>query len=145
MKGDRSISLNAALNLIDANNGILYDNPTLVASLHKLLSELPSATDTNIAATDTISRAVALKGLEDLNIASFYEENEHSKETYTEVKAMLKALPSAQQEIIRCKDCKYSDTYPPDADNDMPLKCLGIRYGGVMPDWYCEHAERVTQ
>ena len=45
---------------------------------------------------DAISRAAALKGLEDLNIASFYEENEHSKEAYTEVKAMLKALPSAQ-------------------------------------------------
>lgn len=45
---------------------------------------------------DTISRAAALKGLEDLNIASFYEENEHSKEAYTEVKAMLKSLPSAQ-------------------------------------------------
>ena len=45
---------------------------------------------------DTISRTEALKGLEDLNIASFYEENEHSKEAYTEVKAMLNALPSAQ-------------------------------------------------
>lgn len=45
--------------------------------------------------TDTISRQAALKGLEDLNIASFYELDEHSKEAYTEVKAMLKALPSA--------------------------------------------------
>lgn len=40
---DRTISLKAALDAIDANNGILYDNPTLVASLHKLLSELPPA------------------------------------------------------------------------------------------------------
>ena len=47
-----------------------------------------------------------------------------------------------QQEIIRCNDCKYSDTFPTDADADMPLKCLGIRYGGVYPDWFCEHAER---
>lgn len=47
-----------------------------------------------------------------------------------------------QTDIIRCKDCKYSDTFPENADNDMPLKCLGIRYGGVFPDWYCEHAER---
>lgn len=45
---------------------------------------------------DTIYRQAALKGLEDLNIASFYELNEHSKEAYTEVKTMLKALPSAQ-------------------------------------------------
>ena len=40
---DRLISLNAALDAINANNVILYDNPTLVASLHKLLSELPPA------------------------------------------------------------------------------------------------------
>lgn len=39
---DRLISLNAALYLIDANNGTLYDNPTLVASLHNLLESLPS-------------------------------------------------------------------------------------------------------
>lgn len=55
----------------------------------------------------------------------------------------LKQLPSAQPEIVRCVDCVYSDTFPKGADNDMPLKCLGIRYGGVMPDWYCEHAERM--
>ena len=54
----------------------------------------------------------------------------------------LKQMPSTQLEIIRCKDCIYSDTFPKDADNDMPLKGLGIRYGGVMPDWYCEHAEK---
>lgn len=56
----------------------------------------------------------------------------------------IENLPSAQLEIIRCKDCVHSDTFPEDADNDTPLKCLGIRYGGVMPDWYCEHAERRT-
>ena len=55
---------------------------------------------------------------------------------------MIKRWSSAQPEIIRCKDCKYSDTFPENADYDMPLKCLGIRYGGVFPDWYCEHAER---
>jgi len=47
------------------------------------------------------------------------------------------------EELIRCKDCRYSDTYPASGEiHEMPLKCLGIRYGGVMPDWYCEHAER---
>lgn len=40
---DKVISLNVAIDAINVNNGILYDNPTLVASLHKLLSELPSA------------------------------------------------------------------------------------------------------
>lgn len=67
---------------------------------------------------DLISRAAALKGLEDLNIASFYEENEHSKEAYTEVKAMLKALPPAQPgcedavsrfEVLRLIDYSSND------------------------------------
>lgn len=40
---DKVISLNVTINAINVNNGILYDNPTLVASLHKLLSELPPA------------------------------------------------------------------------------------------------------
>ena len=65
------------------------------------------AADTNVATTDTISRQAALKGLEDLNIASFYEENEHSKEAYTEVKAMLNALPPAQPERDDCDTCKH--------------------------------------
>ena len=56
----------------------------------------------------------------------------------------IKILPPAYPEIVRCVDCVHSDTFPKGADNDMPLKCLGIRYGGVMPDWYCEHAERRT-
>ena len=43
---DRLISLNMILNAIDANNGILYDNPTLVASLKKMINALPSAQPT---------------------------------------------------------------------------------------------------
>lgn len=56
----------------------------------------------------------------------------------------LKEVPPAQTEIIRCRDCKYSATFPFDSGADMPMKCLGIRYGGVYPYWYCEHAERRT-
>lgn len=52
-----------------------------------------------IMKNDTISRAAALKGLEELNIASFYEENEHSKEVYAEVKAMLETLSPAESEL----------------------------------------------
>ena len=46
-------------------------------------------------------------------------------------------------ELIRCEDCKYSDTFSDiTAEPHSQLKCLGIRYGGVEPMWYCEHAER---
>lgn len=45
-------------------------------------------------------------------------------------------------DIVRCKECKYCDTFPNQSDATMPLKCLNIRYGGVCPDWFCEHGER---
>lgn len=47
------------------------------------------------------------------------------------------------QELVRCKDCKYSDTFSDmTAEPHSQLKCLGIRYGGVEPMWYCEHGKR---
>lgn len=52
--------------------------------------------------------------------------------------------PPVEPEIIRCKDCKFGNTFPTESYAEMPMKCLGIRYGGVYPDWYCEHAERRT-
>lgn len=57
---------------------------------------------------------------------------------------LLKEYDSAQSkvEVVRCGECKYSDTFPEVADSSMPLKCLNIRYGGVYPDWYCEHGQR---
>lgn len=49
-------------------------------------------------------------------------------------------------EVVRCKDCKHSDLFKDDeTETTMPMKCLGIRYGGVYPDWYCEHGERRSE
>ena len=45
--------------------------------------------------------------------------------------------------VILCRDCKHSDTFAPDCtESTFPLKCLSIRYGGVYPDWFCEHGEK---
>lgn len=52
--------------------------------------------------------------------------------------------PSAQPEIIRCKDCKYGDTFHEFDEPDMPMKCLGQHYGGTYPDDFCSYAERRT-
>ncbi len=79
-----------------SENGWIFEK---VYELLKYLRQLQFATDSNVATTDTVSRAAALKELEDLNIASFYEENEHSKEVYTEVKAMLNALSPVESEL----------------------------------------------
>lgn len=82
---------------------------------------------------DTISRQAALKGLEDLNITSFYEENEHSKEAYKEVKQMLSELPPVDAvEVVRCKGCKFfSHGY-----------CRFHDAKFVRPDGYCYWGEQ---
>ena len=53
----------------------------------------------------------------------------------------LEALPAADvRPVVTCADCKHSDTFAPDCtEATFPLKCLSIRYGGVYPDWFCEH------
>ena len=60
-----------------------------------------------------------------------------------DVFARIRKLPSAQSEIIRCKDCK---DYKEGVDiNGKPFsRCNGsVRtYGHTMPDWYCADAER---
>ena len=56
----------------------------------------------------------------------------------------IKQLPEADVvEVVRCKDCKYSDTFSDECEpTEFPLKCLSIRYGGVYQDWFCEHGRR---
>ena len=44
--------------------------------------------------------------------------------------------------IVRCKDCRYSEIFTDTTTAKTPLKCRDIRYGGVFPEWYCEHGER---
>ena len=52
----------------------------------------------------------------------------------------IKPLPSAQPDIIRCKDCKYQDEgYRRISVKWLP--CMDIRPGS---NWYCGSAERRT-
>lgn len=70
----------------------------------------------------------------------------NSREPSTEwycVEDVVENVPAVDAvPVVRCADCKYSDTFPEGSETTMPMKCLDIRYGGVMPDWYCEHGER---
>ena len=56
----------------------------------------------------------------------------------------LAAIPAADvRPVVLCRDCKHSDTFAPDCtEATFPLKCLSIRYGGVYPNWFCEHGEK---
>ena len=59
-------------------------------------------------------------------------------------KIQIKKLPSAQPEIIRCRDCKHWVTgYITDADDFIPPKCGKYQQMvGPSSDDYCNLAER---
>lgn len=58
----------------------------------------------------------------------------------------IKALPSAEPEIIRCKDCEnWIPGYITDNDDFIPPKCGKYQQMvGHSSDDYCSHAERKT-
>ena len=58
-----------------------------------------------------------------------------------EARDRIKSLPSAQPEIIRCKDCKYRDENWRRVSVRW-LPCMDVRTGG---NWYCGSAERGEQ
>ena len=65
---------------------------------------------------------------------------------YSELHDMISMLPSAQPEIIRCKDCKYCDSYIAEITSDGNMERIEYRckdfHASVMPDEYCSRGER---
>lgn len=97
---------------------------------------------------DTISRQMAIDAIWDGINMDIYTK---------EVKEILEELPTAQSEIIRCKDCKHkphtSDKYDYDnsdcgfeiifPDYRCPCRCEDEYYNYIPDnDWYCGNAER---
>jgi hypothetical protein len=54
--------------------------------------------------SEYINKQALLNEIEEWNIVSFYELNEHSAEAYRDIKNAVKAMPSI--DIVFCKDCK---------------------------------------
>ena len=56
-----------------------------------------------------IPKQKALDEIEEWNIVSFYELNEHSREAYQEIKMAISSLPPADvRPVVRCRECRYS-------------------------------------
>ena len=118
----------------------------------KFLNRGGFATDTNVGTklgtdlaevgTDCISRQSAIDAfntnLNELVVGG--EENAKTVENYlNRVLDKIKCLPSAQPEIIRCKDCKYADYM----DDVKAFWCSeGGRGKTVALDDFCSYAER---
>ena len=86
---------------------------------------------------DLISRQAAIEAVLDMNA-------EHRVSWKDTVIDIINELPSAQPEIIRCKDCKHYQF----ADNrafGMPVKmCEWFGFEDVDDFDFCSRAERIT-
>jgi hypothetical protein len=68
----------------------------------------------------------------------------HAEFLYTdEICRVLNHLPSAQPEIIRCKDCKFYTKIRVDLKNGFGICSLACRHLG--DDGFCSEAERRTE
>ena len=53
----------------------------------------------------------------------------------------IKEVPSAQPEIVRCKDCKWGDWYT-SVDGKRYCYCMETGASGRTADDFCSYAER---
>lgn len=58
------------------------------------------------------------------------------------IKGDIRLLPSAQPEIIPCKDCKYGEIDDPDFPNEYFCRFKGFDWNGG--EHYCSDAKRRT-
>jgi hypothetical protein len=82
---------------------------------------------------DTISREQVIATIDSFNVFE-------SRYDQIKLELMIRELPPAQPEIIRCKDCKYAEYI----DDVQTLWCTECGQGRtVAPDDFCSYAERV--
>ncbi len=93
--------------------------------------------------TDTISRQAAQRLFEK---ALIYKEQQGkwiwgTEEVKELIADLIKVLPSAQPEIIHCKDCKFYT--PMNRETKTGICCL-LMHQNFGDDWYCAGAEGRT-
>ena len=102
--------------------------------------------------SDLIERQKAMDAVKDADVCVFYSDNQSIDDvldyviraTKGSVIASIEQLPSAQPEIIRCKDCEnWIPGYITDNDDFIPPKCGKYQQMvGHSSDDYCSRAER---
>ena len=85
---------------------------------------------------DLISRQAAIDGVKILHEVAWKNWHEPTLSANVVID-MIKDLPSAQLEIIRCKDCKHWEQ-----ESICDGHCLEIDLHHVDEDHYCSYAER---
>lgn len=92
----------------------------------------------NVLKDDSVSRKAAIEALIKM-LADCFQTDE---ELVDAVVTTIKDLPSAQPEIVRCKDCKYWREYKYVNGKPKYLPYCGFNDIYFREDDYCSHAER---
>ena len=111
----------------------IIDSPRSKEQMLRMLEATPPAQPevrTQMSSADCISRKAAIDA-----VNAHYHDEYFNFYTVTEI---LKQLPSAQPEIIHCRECKYSDENWRRVSVKW-LPCMDIR---VPSNWFCGSAER---
>lgn len=105
MQKDKTISLKMAIDAVHKNYDTILDftsdGKTIANSIEDILSELPSATDTNVATTDTISRNAALDVLHGYFDGMLETDTVCPKDLYNEIEALPPAQPWKEKGMNR--------------------------------------------
>ena len=94
-------------------------------------------------ATDTISRKAAIDAVHK-SYDMILDFKTDGKTISSSIEDILSNLPPAQQEIIRCKDCKHGVDYYHEGDCYCSNPKWGLQYFGGSWEFYCADAERRT-
>ena len=131
----RQAAIKAIENLQDCYNGFsdTYDKACIIGVLEEIpTAQVNTPTDTP---TDTISRQAAIDALSMMQ--GIVAENGVRK-GISMAWQQIEDLPSAQPEIIRCKDCKHRN-----AENGF-CEGRGLPMQLVPDDGFCDKGERRT-
>ena len=146
-------ALDMAIEALEAQNAVVHmDLPKISEDdLKKMLTKMnhqqqlewivdgtiPNnfAKDTNVPSTDTISRQDAIDEITE------YGSGDTIYMSVAELKRRIEHLPSAQPEIIRCKECEYGEQ---DEVGRWFCRSLGCQIGSEDGSGYCSDAERRT-
>ena len=85
--------------------------------------------------SDTISRRTAIEACESIKRSAIIEDGEPLVRK-SAVKYVLDNLPSAEPQIIQCKDCKWWTNQSTTLQGKCRLHNLN-----PMPEWYCASGE----
>ena len=152
MKMDDLISREEALKLCDKYNGQGYVWSCIRGDIEKLPPAQPQNTRENTCETtrlsnDSISRQAAIDAIDVLcqehryripgKRETYSPYNEAWQDALGRAEGAIGCLPSAQPEIVRCKECKHA----PKCYGDVLMRSRG---GGYIycPVEYCSAAER---